>query len=163
MRDRFASIQSSALRRIFRPDTLRRLSNTEFKVADPSKVLTTATLFRSVMDKVWSDLGKGQEIRPLRRQLQRTHLDILLELFLDSAGTAPPDARLLAWHQLRSLRERIVDAQKTASGEYTPIHLAECRLRIERALNAQQVIGLPAPQRTPSLLEQLLGGSTGKK
>lgn len=158
VRDRFANIQSSALRRIFSTNTLRRIANTEFKVGGSSDVLTMATLFQSVSARVWSELGSGTEITPLRRQLQRAHLDIMLDLFLDSGGTAPPDARLLAGHHLRLLRNRIAAAEKTAKGEYAPIHLAECRMRIDRALNAQQVIGLPAPARTPSLLEQLLGG-----
>jgi hypothetical protein len=162
MMDRFASIQSAALRRIFRTDVLQRVANNEFKATNPADTLTMATLFRSVGQQVWSELEGRREIGSLRRQLQREHLDMLIDIFLDPDSSAPNDAKLLAWDELKRLKRSIAAAQGKATDEYTPIHLAESLMRINRALEATQTIGSAAPPATPSLLEQLLGGDASK-
>lgn len=156
IRDQLASLQTAALRRLFSPSTLRRVANNEFKVGRSRDAFTLAELFSSVRDNVWAELGRPGEFDPLRRDLQRAHLDLLVEMVVQVPARVPQDAVMLAWNELEVLKKRIERAREKATGTYTPIFLDECLKRIERALDAEQTIGAPA--RPPaSLLEELLG------
>jgi hypothetical protein len=159
VRDMFSNIQRSALRTIFRGDVLRRIANNEYKKGAAAPALTMPTLFRSVGDTVWAELGTGREVSPLRRQLQRSHLDLMIDMVIK--GGVTDDARMLAWEQLRTLNTRIEGAKGRTKDEYTPVHLAESQMRIQRALAAQQTIG-GGGGGMPSLLEILLGGQQQK-
>ncbi|HRF59848.1 MAG TPA: zinc-dependent metalloprotease [Fimbriimonadaceae bacterium] len=162
VRDQFSGIQTAALRRIMSTQVLSRVANNEFKAVDPSKALTMAYLFRSVGQSVWSELGTGRSISALRRDLQRAHVDALIGVVLNPTGPVPNDAKMLAWDELKRVHRAIAGAKLRAKDAYTPIHLREITMRIERALDAEQTIGGGgAPQR--SLLEELLGGGVEKK
>lgn len=158
IRDQLANVQRAALRRLFSSATLGRLANTEYKAADAGKVLTLTGLFQSVGATVWSEVGARRNISTLRRQLQRSHLELVTGMVLGTTP-APDDARMLAWDQLRTLKARIA-AQKAAKGApldtTTRVHLDETLMRINRALNAVQTLG---GQSAPpmNLLQLLLG------
>jgi hypothetical protein len=136
MRDSFATFQRSTLNRLFAPAVLNRIANNEFRATSPNQTLTMASLFQSVGDNVWSELGNGSEISDLRRQLQREHLNMLVNMVLQKSSTTPDDAKTLAYEQLRSLKGRIAAAQPTAKGQYGKAHLNESLLRIQRTLDA---------------------------
>lgn len=158
MLDTFASIQSAALRRIFSPAVMRRVLNNEFRRPDNGPVLTLAEIFRSVGYQVWSDIGSGKPVSPLRRQLQRAHLELMIGMVVQPAPGTPEDARMLAWDQLRTLKTRLQSARTAAASDpYTRVHVEESLMRIQRALDARQMIGGSAPG-APSLLQMLLGG-----
>jgi hypothetical protein len=159
VRDTFASIQRAALQRIFRADVLGRVVNNEFKVGSPDKALTLPYLYRSVGANIWSELEGRRNIDTLRRQLQRVYLDTMIGMVTNPTASAPEDAKMLAWDQLRRLRRAIQSAQSDGKYDtYTQVHLEESLMRVNRALEARQMIGGVAPSRVPSLLEQLLGG-----
>jgi hypothetical protein len=156
--DTFANIQRAALRRIFSTPVLRRIVNNEFKEADATRVLTLPLLFRLVESAAWSELGGRRNIEALRRQLQRAHLDILIGMVINPPVGTPEDAKVLAWAHLRQLRDEIASARRAARyDDYTRVHLEESLMRINRALDARQIIGTPSAP-TPSLLQMLLGG-----
>lgn len=160
LRDTFARIQRSALARLFNPLVLNRIVNNEFKVGDPSKSLTLPYLFHSVGATVWSELDAHKNIGTLHRQLQGTYVDLLIAMATTPNSTAPEDAKLLAWNQLRQLKSRISQtlASSSSSGnsgnsgtgvkvvkvvkmdEYTRIHLSETLTRINRILEARTTI-----------------------
>jgi hypothetical protein len=159
--DQISGIQRSALTRLFSPAVLRRVQNNEFKEGgNATKALTLPTLFNSVGTNVWAELGAKKSVPTLRRQLQRAHLDTLIDL-ATKAGTGPEDARMLAWEQLRSLRTRLA-AAKTAGGvdEYTRIHVNDSIAKIDRALNMQMTVGGSSGPSMGNLLQMLLGGET---
>ena len=81
--DTFASFQRGMLQELFTPDRLARLANSEFRAASPQDTLTMATLFRSVGDRVWSELRDGREISELRRSLQVDHLNLLIDVAMN--------------------------------------------------------------------------------
>jgi hypothetical protein len=155
IRDTLSNIQLSALRRLFMPSVLKRVANNEFKAVDSSSTLTLPDLFGSVGTNVWSELEGRRNVSPLRRQLQRAHLDTLIGMFVNPSSGAPDDARSLAWDQLRKLRRRISAARSSREDAYTRVHLDESLMKIDRALDAKVVIGSPAAARSQSLLEML--------
>lgn len=155
MLDTFASIQTSAIRRLFSSAVLQRVANNEFKLKGDPTVFTLAELFGSVGRQVWLELGDGKPVSALRRQLQRAHLDAMIGMVVTQSAGVPADARMLAWDQLRTLKRRI--GSRRASGDsYTRIHLDETLMRIDRALNAMQTVGTSEAPRQ-SLLQMLLG------
>ena len=137
--DTFASFQRGMLQELFTPDRLARLANSEFRAASPQDALTMATLFRSVGDRVWSELRDGREIGALRRSLQVDHLNLLIDVAMNRDPKLPADAITLAWEELRQLTSRLTSALPAARGEYGPAHLREALLRIQRAMDARPV------------------------
>ena len=156
MLDTFASIQASALRRIFSPAVLQRVANNEFKQRGEPGLFTMAELFGSSGRQIWSELDGTKPVSALRRQLQRAHLDLMIGMVVNSASGVPADARMLAWDQLRSLKRRL-DSRTGTGDAYTRVHYAESAMRINRALNAMQTVGTSEAPRQ-SLLQMLLGG-----
>jgi hypothetical protein len=142
VRNQFANIQTAALRRVLSPSTLNRVMNNEFKLARAEDPLTLPEIFRSVGTSVWSELDGRKDVTTLRRQLQRTHLDILIGTVISPNGSTPEDARALGWDQLRQLRTKMEAARlRPGIDEYTRVHFDESLMRIHRALNATHNIG----------------------
>ncbi len=156
VRDQMASIQRAALMRLFSPAVLRRMSNNEFKTGSSGDELTLPVLFHSVRDAVWSELPERRNVSNLRRALQRAYLDSTIDMCL-KPGLVTEDARMLAWDQLRTLKGRIAAAQSGWYDEYTRVHLDESLMRINRALDAKQIVSTPGTTQT-SLLQLLMGG-----
>lgn len=158
MRDTFASIQASALRRVFSPAVMKRVLNNEFRSPSGVQAFTLAETFHSVARQVWSDIGSARPVDALRRQLQRAHLESMIGMVVQPAAGTPEDARMLAWDQLRSLKSRLEAARRMRPKDnYTRVHLDESLMRITRALNATQTVGAPAAP-AQNILQMLLGG-----
>jgi hypothetical protein len=132
--DSLSDFQQRILVTLFIPSTQDRLVNNEFRSMD---TLTLASLYRTVSSNIWSELTTGQEITGLRRDLQRTDLDLLIATALEKLPGVPRDGVTLAWEQLRTLRAQITTALPKAPGEYGKAHLTDCLQRINRAFNAQ--------------------------
>ena len=135
----FAQAQGRALRTLFQADRLNRIVNNEFRIEDPSKTLRLSDLFRNVSSGVWSELHTGHEISALRRQLQRDHLQILVDMVVDRPSGTPDDALTLAREQLMSIRDLAKKAAPSAKGPYGEAHLSEVVSRIDRALDATTI------------------------
>jgi hypothetical protein len=169
--DDIATLQQVALHRLFSAPVLDRVSNNEFKEGgDPKKALRLVDLFGSVHSNVWSEVDAHRNVSSLRRQLQASFVDTMIEMATakpssmeESYGAAPPaDARMLAWDQLRQMRSSLQSAiDHPAPGvtydAYTKIHLDETLARVNRALSASLNIG--GSSGTMSLM-QLLGAQT---
>ncbi len=159
MLDQFTNVQAGALRRIFSSAVLSRIQNNEYRMSNATLAFTLPYLYHSVGQNVWSELDIHKNISVLRRSLQRNHLQLLIDQFLGQASGTPEDARVLAWQQLRNLKESIASASRRGKyDEYTQLHLEDCSMRISRALDAKQTIGGANSGRTLTLRE-LLGGS----
>ncbi len=156
--DQLASLQRTALRRLFSYTTLARVASNEFKLGgDESKALTLPYLFRSVAYNIWAEPRAKANVPTLRRQLQRQHLDSLISMAL--TGGTPEDARMLAWSQLRALKPTLqTAAANPALDEYTKLHYADSLSKIDRTLTAQTTVG--GGGGSSSLLQMLLGGKT---
>lgn len=157
--DQFASLQGSALRTLFRADVLSRVANNEFKATPGTKPLRLTTLFDDVRRSIWSELASGKNVSALRRRLQRTHVDRLVAMVINTSDGAPEDAKMLAWRDLRSLKASLDGLRKKrALDEYTRVHFEDCAMRIQRALEARPVVGAPSGGGGMNPLQQLLGG-----
>lgn len=147
--DRIAAIHRIVLNQCLNAGVFSRLQNQALLVEADSKPLQISELFQSITDGVWSDLGTGSS--PIRRNLQREHLNRLATLVLGSRRNAyqdyysyvvflgsssiPADAKSLARMHLTQINERIGRALNGNVDETTRAHLLECRQRISKALD----------------------------
>jgi len=152
--DRIMGIQASALTGLMNPSTLRHVYDNEFRVPADQDSLTLPEMLATVSTAVWSELdvkAEGQYtarkplISSLRRNLQREHLERLIDLTLPgrSQGPAGKTISTLASEQLRQISKKIEAAQAAAADKhdpYTAAHLAQARDRITKALDADYIL-----------------------
>ncbi|MCS7209152.1 MAG: zinc-dependent metalloprotease, partial [Fimbriimonadales bacterium] len=160
VRDFLSNIQRLTLARLMATDTLRRVANNEFKAVDPRNAFTMAELFDTLQGVIWSEARSNRAVLTLRRQLQRAHLQTLVDMLTKNTG-APDDAKLLARYHLRQLRELLAQQLPRVQDTYTRAHYSEAIETIDKALNAQYLLGMPEI-RLPSLTE-LLGIGAGER
>ncbi len=153
VRDFLSNIQRLTLTRLLAPDTLRRVANNEFKAVDERNALTMAELFDTLQGVIWSEAQSNRAVPALRRQLQRAHLQTLVDMLTKNTG-APEDARMLARYHLRQLREQLTKQLPRVRDTYTRAHYSEVIDTIDKALDAQYMLGMPEI-RVPSLAELL--------
>lgn len=151
--DQILSTQAATLTSLMNPTTLRRVYDNEFRVPADQDALTLPELLGAVRDEIWTELDMKAEkaysarqpmISSLRRNLQREHMERMIDLTLPNNGTSAAYKAIsnLAVKQLRDLKEKVDQALK-ANGKnmdaYTEAHLSEVSHRIEKALDADYV------------------------
>jgi hypothetical protein len=152
--DRIMSIQASNLARLMYPTTLRRIYDNEFLVPADEDALTLPELLETLTKAIWSELDQKPDkkytarkpmISSLRRNLQREHLERLIDL-------SKPDSRSTAAHkpisnlvleQLRQIKQSKIDPVLETHDEnldpYTRAHLKDASMQVKKALEAQYV------------------------
>jgi hypothetical protein len=147
------SMQKGLLRTLLSHDRLNRLFDAE--VLDPEKSYTVVELVGDVQDGLWSELKAEQpRIEPLRRELQRTYLDVLKSEFEPSVVSTPTtprpiavrgmsservsELRAAARSALRRLDKQIAEALPKVKDSGTRVHLEDTRSEIEAALTAKK-------------------------
>ncbi|MCP4783211.1 MAG: DUF5117 domain-containing protein [Fuerstiella sp.] len=161
--DRVMGIQASSLTMLMNPTTLKRVYDNELRVPLNEDSLTLPELLTTISAAVWTELdeqpkGKFTVRKPmissLRRNLQREHLQRLIDLTLPGGGSsaASRTISMLAAENLRQNLSKIEAAQMATADRYDPYtaaHLSQTKSRIEKALDADY------------LLNPSAGGSSG--
>lgn len=167
--DRILGVQASALTWLMNPTTLRRVYDNELRLASDVDTLTLPELLGEVSKAVWTELdqecpdGRNDRkpmISSLRRNLQREHMQRLLDLILETSDdtAAYKPISNLARMELRTLSSRIramLDRCGKKLDAYTTAHLTETKERIDRALEAGYTYN--AAQAAPVPLMLILG------
>jgi hypothetical protein len=153
--DQIMSIHASILASLMYPTTLRRIYDNEFLVSADEDALTLPELLDTISKAIWSELDQKPDkkytarkpmISSLRRNLQREHLERLIDLSKsDSRGTAAykPISNLVL-EKLRQLKECRIDNILNADNSnnldpYTKAHLKDASMQIKKTLEAQYV------------------------
>jgi hypothetical protein len=171
--DRVLGMQASTLTLIMNPTTLRRVYDNELRLPAETDALTLPEVLNTVSDAVWEELDqpcpddrndRKPMITSLRRNLQREHIQRLVDLVLeegqDTAAYHPISN--LARMQLRTLSSRMGSTIEKCGNKmdaYSLAHLTECKERVERALEAGYTYG-GAKQGAPMLM--MLMGNEAK-
>ena len=151
--DRILGIQASVLTGLMNPSTLQRVLDNEWRTPQGEDALTLPELLDTVSGAVWTEtLNKPSKrftarepmISSLRRNLQREHVERLIDAaFPDGIyNAAGKPVATLAVAQLRTIKDRagsLIDDHKERLDPYSLAHLAEIKLRIEKALDAQYI------------------------
>jgi hypothetical protein len=150
--DRIMGIQSSVLTMLMNPSTLTGVYDNEFRVDSDKDAVTLPEIFSTISGAIWSELEDHPEqkftdrqpwISSLRRNLQREHLDRLIDLSMPGAAydaAARPIANL-ATMELRGIKKKVEHGleHRGTIDPYSMAHLSEADLRIEKALEAQYI------------------------
>ncbi len=150
--DRVIGMQASALTMLLNPQTVQRVYDYELFVPADQDALTLAELMQSVSESIWSELGEDvgsgySERKPmissLRRNLQREHLDRLIDMAFETRGfnSSAKPVKMLATMHMRQIKDGVdgVLSNKSALDAYTRAHLEEISQRVGKALDANYV------------------------
>ncbi len=151
--DRILSMQASTLTQLMNATSLRRVYDNEFRIPSEQDALTLPELLQMVTDEIWSELKNPVEkkftarapmLSSLRRNLQREHLERLIDLTLPGNGSSAAYKAIsnLCTMQLGELKtsiDSVLDKAKDSIDPYSKAHLYEARQRIEKALDANYV------------------------
>lgn len=162
--DRIMGIQASVLTQLMNPTTLKRVYDNEFVVPAGQDAVTLPELLDTVSAAVWTELDSVPDKRfsareplvsSLRRNLQREHMERLIDLTLQKSFNAAhkPIAQLAA-ARLRDIHGRIESVISKANSNldpYTSAHLVEAKTRIGKALEAQYLANPPTVSLPPGL------------
>ncbi len=157
--DRILSMQASALTMLMNTTTLRRVYDNEFRVPADKDALTLPELLSSISGEIWSELDgdmskkfttRSPMISSLRRNLQREHMERLIDLTLPGNGSSAAYKAIsnLCVMELRELKADIdkdLEAAKDALDPYSKAHLYEASQRIGKALDADFIYNQPPP------------------
>lgn len=147
--DRIIGMQASALTMLLNPQTVQRVYDYELFVPADQDALTLAELMQSVTESVWSELGEDvgngysdrkPMISSLRRNLQREHLDRLIDMAFETRGfnSSAKPVKMLATMHMRQIKDGVDDVlgNRDALDAYTRAHLEEISQRVGKALDA---------------------------
>jgi hypothetical protein len=148
--DTIRNIQYYALFTMINPFTLNRIYDMELRVPEGEETMTIAELFDTLTDSIWSELngksgGSYSRTKPcissFRRNLQRSYLQLLIELTVNDADSlgVPADVRSVVFLTLSDLSETIKQKLQTDGKRldvFSRAHLSEAKMRIDKALEA---------------------------
>ncbi len=150
--DRIGGIQASVLTAIMNPTTLARVYDNELRTPGDQDALTMPELLDSIKDSIWDELDKVDAakaytprqplISSLQRNLQREHLDRLMDLanskMPGAVGKASAD---LAMQQLATIKAKMDGPSKAGNVDaYSRSHLAESINRIQKLQDTRYVL-----------------------
>ncbi len=152
--DRILGIQASALTMLMNPSTLRRVYDNEQLVPSDQDAVTLPEMMTKLQTEIWSELetkfegevsARKPRISSWRRNLQREHLERLIDLAIPSSGDSNNAVSSLALMQLKEIKGKLDTALAIGGGldPYSQAHLAECQQRITKALDAIYVYNQP--------------------
>ena len=130
------ALQRAALDRLLADGVAARILDAPAKLKSPRQAFPLAELYDTLQGAIWSELGSGGDIAPMRRNLQREHLRRVVGVLLKPAPTTPADARSLQRLNAQQLRARLRDAIGKAANKETRAHLAESLDMLDEALKA---------------------------
>ncbi|MEO8270729.1 MAG: zinc-dependent metalloprotease, partial [Aureliella sp.] len=157
--DRILSMQASALTMLMNATTLRRVYDNEFRIPSDQDAFALPELLGSISKEIWSELdsdlskefsSRTPMISSLRRNLQREHLDRLIDLTMPNNGSsaaykAISNLCVMELHDLKQSIDQDLEAGEKSLDPYTKAHLFEASQRIGKALDAEYIYNQPSP------------------
>jgi len=134
-------IQSGTLYRLHHPRIFARIRDNELKFPQGEEIFTLAELFKNITHSVWSELGKNKNIISFRRDLQKSHVEVLSIILLNKRSYFHSDAVALARESLREINNNIMESLDTKTfDDYTHAHLNESSNKIQSVYRAQTIL-----------------------
>lgn len=162
--DSILGVQASALTMVMNPTALRRVLDNEFVTPSGSDAFTLPELLTKVTDAIWTEVQAKPDARfsarepmisSLRRNLQREHLERLIDLTLPGAGSGAAFMPIsnLSMAELRRIKgwvDQAITHGDSNLDPYTVAHLTEAQVRITKALDAQYIYNVPQTAAAPA-------------
>jgi hypothetical protein len=130
-------IQRTVLGNLMSDAVAQRILDSEMKLDNPKTGFHLSELYDSLHRSIWSELKTGQEISPLRRNLQREHLARVANALVRPSPTMSPDAKALLRQDARALRDELhAAARRGVWSMETRAHITEASSTLDEALKA---------------------------
>ena len=134
-------VQSGAIYRLHQPRLFARVRDNELKFPKGESVYTLSEHFQKITTSLWSELEQNKNINSFRRDLQKSHVEVLSIILLNEKNYFHSDAVALARASLRTLHSDIKESLETGYfDDYTQAHLSESANKIQSVYKAQTVI-----------------------
>lgn len=142
LRDFFGRYQSLILAVLMSARKVDDIAENEFKMPKGSDRYTVAEHYNVLFSAVFSEIGGGKSVAPLRRDLQNFMIDGLIKQASAPTGAINDDARVAASQGLVRLKKRFDDQVAIPSGldAATLLHCKEISDRLQR-YQERQVTG----------------------
>ncbi|MBB47416.1 MAG: hypothetical protein CMJ33_02460 [Phycisphaerae bacterium] len=150
--DRIGGMQKSALLMVTNPGTINSVYDNELRDSDLDDLLTVAEVMNTVRSSIWSELNEDVEgsytaskpyISSLRRDLQRAHMERLLQMAApdNGFGASSNTVSSLARMQLSGLHDDIGTMldRRSRLDDYSVAHLSNMHEIIGRAMDSQYI------------------------
>ena len=116
----------------------RLLESAEKSPTGPTRALRVPELYGRLTQAVWSELVGAGDIAPMRREIQRDHVNRIAALLLRPGTSSRADTRSLVRVQARGLLDRIrANRQRAGLSDESQAHLADSADTLEQALTAR--------------------------
>jgi hypothetical protein len=116
----------------------RLLESSEKAPAGADRALRMPELYERLTKAVWSELDARTDIAPLRREVQRDHVNRIAAVLIRPGAASRADTRGVVRQQARALLERLRGAgQRAGLNEETRAHLLDSADTLEQALSAR--------------------------
>ena len=134
-------IQSGTLYRLHHPRIFSRIRDNELKFPKNENIFTLTELFQEISTALWSELDANKNINSFRRDLQKSHIEVLSIILLNKKNYFHSDAIALARASLRGLYDKIrVSLNIGTFDDYTYAHLSESANKIQSVYKAQTIL-----------------------
>jgi len=131
-------IQSGSIYRLHHPRVFARIRDNELKFIKSESIYTLAEHFQKITKSIWFELNNNKNINSFRRDLQKSHMEVLTIIMLNKRGYFHSDAVALARASLRKMHSNIKESLDTGLfDDYTNAHLSDCANKIQSAYKAQ--------------------------
>ncbi len=149
--DRVLAVQYWAMFNLLNPFTISRVHDAEIKIDASKDAITVPEIMSKTTLAIWSELkapargtytDRSPMISSLRRNLQRQHLDMVLNIVLSQPGVMyPADAHSVARTTAKATMQQIETVLKNDNIDMASrAHLEQAHARIEKALDAEFII-----------------------
>ena len=136
-----ADLQRAVLAQLMSDGVAERLLDGADKAADlPGGTLALAELHRRLDEAIWSDLGRAEDIAPLRRTLQRDHAARLAQALLQPAAAGRAEMRTFLRQQARERLARLASVRyRSGWSSDTRAHLRDSAEALRDAVGARVI------------------------
>jgi hypothetical protein len=170
--ERIMGIQASVLTALLNPTTVSRVYANEMYTPADDDMITLPEMLEMLNTAIWTEVNdpkpegssaRKPAISSLRRNLQREYIERLIDLSMpDQWGSAAhKPISNLALNVLRAMQEQLGALLKESASRfdpYTKAHLAEAKLRIDKALDAIFIYNAPASGGSTQII--IMGNDT---
>jgi len=135
-------IQRGVLDQLMSDGVAQRLADAEAKLSDRRQAISLSEVHEKLAHSIWSELGAGQDIDPLRRNLQREHLKRLTAGLLRPASGAAADVRAVTRETAIGLEAKLAAALERKDSRLSRTaraHVSESLATVREALKAPLV------------------------
>ncbi|MDK3158742.1 zinc-dependent metalloprotease [Kamptonema cortianum] len=134
--------QRVTLGQLTNQDKIFQITENAFKTKNEADRYTLTEHYNMLFSAVFAEIGQNKSIAPLKRDLQRYFVTILIGQSTGNAGMVNDDARMICSAALGRIKTRI--SQQLAKGdsldEITILHLQDLNGQIDRFLKRQATL-----------------------